>query len=127
MYHRKTEQLKETDKYDLIRNVWKQEENFAFPFCQEGSKRRKFAYPWLTTYKWLAYSNAIDGCFCLPCILFGVRSGHNATKQVRLVSEPRIYWTSACSRLCMHETSMLHHNAVLQMQAFQNNDAEPAT
>ena len=119
LYHGKTEQLKETDKYDLIRNVWKPEENFAFPFRHEGSKRRKFVYPWLTTYKWLAYSKVIDGCFCLPCMLFGVRSGHNATKQVRLVSEPLIYWTSACGRLRMHETSMLHHNAVLQMQAFE--------
>ena len=102
-----------------IRNSWEPEENSAVPFRQEGSKRRKFVYHWLTTYQWLAYSKAIDGCFYLPCMLFGLRSGHNTAKQVRLISEPLIYWTSASSRLRSHETSMLHHNAVVQMQDFE--------
>ena len=72
--HGKTELLKDIDKYDLLRTSWKPEENSAIPFCQEGSKRRKFVYHWLTTYQWLAHSKAIDGCFYLPCMLFGFRS-----------------------------------------------------
>ncbi len=117
-YHGKTEQLKDIDKYHLIRNVWKPEENFAFPYRQEGRKMRKCVYSWLKSYKWLTYSRVLDGCFCLPCMLFGMRSGHNATKPVRLVSEPLIYWTSASCRLLHHQESKLHLNSVLQMHDF---------
>ena len=52
-------------------------------------------------------------------VFSGVRSGHIATKQVKIVSEPLIYWTSAFSPLLDHEMSMLYHNTVLEMQYFE--------
>ena len=76
-------------------------------------------YSWFANYPWLVYSKVVDDCFCLPCMLFGLRSGHIAAKQIRLVSEPLIYWTSVATLSRDHDRSMLHHNAVLQMKDFE--------
>ena len=114
--------LNNSDKFDLIQHMWKPEKNFNFPTSTESKKQRKFQYGWLEEFSWLVYSQVLNGCFCLPCLLFGKRSGHNSSKGKKLLNDPITYWTSALSRFRDHAcTSTTHRNAVLDMLQFVNS------
>ena len=99
LHYQKSATLTDAERYDLLKNHWKPDKSFEFPCSQEGSSKRKFNFNLLTRFPWLAYSKFVDGCFCVPCLLFGMRSGHNSGKLSKLFTEPLTLWTSAASKL----------------------------
>ena len=71
LFYDKVNQMSDAEKFDLLHNVWKPQQDFKLPSKLEtGGKTRKFCYNWLLTYPWLVYSQYLNGCFCLPCLLF---------------------------------------------------------
>ena len=75
------------DKLKFIENEWKPGELFDFPVsveCSNSKRHFKFVWGWLKRFPWLAYSEFLDGAFCLPCVLFGVQCGRNSNKLDKL-------------------------------------------
>ena len=50
--------------------------------------KREFSYSWLEDYKWFQHFKALDGAFCLPCVVFGQQIGINSSKVEQLVTSP---------------------------------------
>ena len=88
---------------------------------KEATGKRKFNFNWLAKHPWLVYSKLMDGCYCFPCLLFGMRVGHNSGKLTKLFLEPLTLWTSAASKLSAHELGKcdLHKCSVLAIQEFR--------
>ena len=66
-YRTKVKTLSREGIVDLINNIYKPDDVFVFP----KRNGRSFRIQWLKMFPWLAYSPSADGCFCLPCVLFG--------------------------------------------------------
>ena len=120
LYLPKIESMTDQEKFDLIQNVWKPSKEFVFPETIEPmGRKRRFQYKHLQQYSWLVYSNYLDGCFCLPCALFGDRSTNNSCRLDRLFTELLVYWTSAASRLKQRaDKSDFHKNCIATMSEF---------
>ena len=84
------------EKFDLLCNVWKPGPDYCFPLNSLG---HRFQQKWLDQFSWLAYSDLLDGAFCLNCMLFGGESGHNASKLVYLYKSPFDKWSKAMEKL----------------------------
>ena len=103
LYFKKAKDLTASEKYNLMKNYWKPNQKFDFPYSQEGSSKRRFNPALLQRHPWLAYSQYVDGCFCVPCTLFSMRTGRNTGKINKLLSEPLTLWPSVSSKLRDHE------------------------
>ena len=57
---------------------------------------------------WLQYSKVLNGAFCLPCVVFGRQLGINSSKVEKLVTSPLKDWSSAVTRLKMHNKSSIN-------------------
>ena len=44
-----------------------------------GGCNHSFRYVWLEEYPWRAYSEQVDGAFCIPCAIFCADSSKRAT------------------------------------------------
>ena len=113
--------LNDAELYHFIIHAWRPEKTFVFPTTVElAGKCRKFCPAWLDAYPWLVYSKYLDGCFCLPCVLFANKTGHSHDKLNKLSKEPLTLWTSASTRLKDHQAkSKVHHDSVLIMKTFR--------
>ena len=110
--------LSDAEKYDVLCKVWKPESDHVF-LCNVETKRR-FRYEWLTSFPWLCYSAAVDGGFCINCVLFGGESSHNATKLQRLFISPLRPTTSFVKKLQDHaEKSPIHKTATIRALNFK--------
>ena len=77
-FHKLTS-LTDAQKYDIIFKHKKPAENFVFP---AETNKRPFVRNCLTEVSWVAYSQKLNGCFCVPCVLFyhEVPNGNAMTK-----------------------------------------------
>ena len=71
LYFESIEELSDVERYNLMTEVSKPPFHFNFPKTTEAGKPRRFNNSWLEQFDWLVYSQYLDGCFCLPCVLFG--------------------------------------------------------
>ena len=120
LHHNNVVSYTDEQLYDLIMNTWVPPKDFQFPGSTEFGKTRRFSRAWLETYPWLTYSQYYNGCFCLPCVLFGRKTGQPDYKLINLYREPFTAWTHASERLkAHHTTSRLHKDAVILMELFK--------
>ena len=99
LYVSNASSLSDQEKYSLIKNVWKPSRDFVFPDSIESQGRKKqFQRSYLTQYYWNVYSKYFDGCFGLPCVLFGNPSYRCASRLTRLFIEHLVHWTSTSAR-----------------------------
>ena len=57
--------------------------------------------------------------FCLPCVFFGKKYGHNSAKLRKLFTQPFTRWNGASKRWSDHQTSSdIHKQAVSSMHTF---------
>ena len=99
-------------KYDIILKHKKPAENFIFP---AEKNKRPFVRNWLTEFPWVAYSEKLNGCFRVPCVLFyhEVPNGNALTKN--LYSGPLTGFSkNAHKRLAHHQkkTGTTHQKTV---------------
>ncbi|XP_065069047.1 uncharacterized protein LOC135694297 isoform X2 [Rhopilema esculentum] len=128
-FYGQVESFTEAKKYDLCKNVWGPDANFVFPSHSIYGSKRKFSFSWLNDYPWLRYSKALDGAFCLPCVIFGRRIGVNSSKVDKLVKSPFTDWSCAVTRFKSHCKSDIHKTSLLTMQTFLNvkQESSPLT
>ena len=121
LHYEDIEKLSHNEIYDLMLHHWKPGKDFSFPRTTEASGEKHFLIKHLDAFSWLAYSQYLDGCFCIPCLLFGRKTGHRvAARLKKLFTEPYTYWASACSRFKDHEQrSAVHIVSVLIMENFR--------
>ena len=98
-------------KYSLITGR-APKKSFNFPakvykdnWKKSGEMRRFCLYEWFHNYKFLAYSKASDGLFCLACTLFAMAE-NQGYKAKLLILQPYRNWKDS--------RSDLSHHAVLQ-------------
>ena len=60
----------EAQKYDLLRHHFKPISLYVFPQVFDCGQNRAFQYNWLGIFPWMVYSKAVDGFFCIQCVLF---------------------------------------------------------
>ena len=85
---------------------------FEFPV---NSKKKRFKHHWLNDYKWLAYSESVDGAYCKMCVLFDSDGGG-----IQLVNCPYKNWNNALANFKRHEKSNIHKNATAKYLAFND-------
>ena len=120
LHYEDIEKLSDNEIYDLMLHHWKPGKDFSFPRTTEASGEKHFLIKHLDAFSWLAYSQYLDGCFCIPFLLFGRKTGHRvAARLKKLFTEPYTYWTSACSGFKDHEQrSAVHKDSVLIVENF---------
>ena len=104
--------LTDEEKYSLLTHASKPNPNSNFP---PNSSGRRFQYKWLSEFHWLAYSESLDGAFCINCVLFaGEESSHNTTKLDRLYKSPFTTRAIGPRKFREHsEKSPLHRTATV--------------
>ena len=98
-------------KNNLIENRVPRE-SFTFPRNKYKDKRSKDGYmsrsccrDWFFKFKFLTYSEATDGLFCIACVLFPDKS-HRRPK--KLITEPYQNWKDALNDLKNHAVCDYH-------------------
>ena len=70
-------QLSAEKKFHILTNRDTLPHNFQVPGPLEKlGCQRHFPAKWLQHYSWVEYSVMANGGFCVPCMLFGIRSDH---------------------------------------------------
>ena len=67
VYENFLHKLTNFQKYDIILKHKKPAKNFIFP---ADKNKRSFVRNCLTEFPWVAYSEKLNGCFCVTCALF---------------------------------------------------------
>ena len=83
-FHKLTS-LIDFQNYDIILKHKKPAEKFIFP---AEKNKRPFVRNWLTEFLWVAYSEKLYGCFCIPCVLFYHEVPNGNAMAKNLYSEP---------------------------------------
>ena len=104
--------LTDNDRAEWIDKCFCPPDGYIFP----ERSGRKCKSSWLETYKWLRFSPALNGCFCLACVLFGKSNANRG----QLVSSPLTNFHKAASALERHSTQQSHLLAVADMSHFQS-------
>lgn len=102
-YYKKSLNLTNIEKNDLIKNVSIVEPSFEFPI--NTNTKRHFQHDWLKKYPWLRYSISENGGYCLPCVLFAKHSPGKLQCVSNLVKNPVIASSSSKTLFKRHEES----------------------
>ena len=92
-----------------------------FPTHEDFGKQRRFSHVWLKNNSpWLVYSKALDGGFCLPCVLFGSQTAQRSGQDLgALVTRPLKTFNKATELLRKHGSQIKYHkDAMIFMQNF---------
>ena len=120
LLYQSTDSLTDDDKFELLTCHWKPPHGYRFPSEKMYGKNRSFSRDCLKLYSWLVYSPSLDGAFCLPCVLFGMKSGHNTGKLDKLYRSPLRNWVSAAQKLAEHNSkSQFHKQAIEFAEGFK--------
>ena len=114
--------LTDQEKYDVLCQVWKPDPSYVFP-ARSG---RRFQYQWFATFPWLAYSEMLDGAFCINCVLFG--NDCSQTALTHLFKSPLTSWSVAIKRLRDHHgKSPIHSEATARSVDFKSRVQKRST
>jgi hypothetical protein len=88
--------LSESQRLDLLTNVWVPPKNYAFPLLQKFEARKlRFCHKWLDEFSWIAYSELHQGAFCVPCVAFAKSGGKGSQPLGHLVKTKFDNWKKA--------------------------------
>lgn len=88
--------LNDSQRFDLLKNVWVPSKNYVFPLLQKFEARGlKFCYKWLEEFSWLAYSELHQGAFCISCVAFAKSGGKGSQPLGQLVKTKFDNWKKA--------------------------------
>lgn len=88
--------LSDSQKVDLLTNVWVPPKNYAFPLLQKFEARKlKFCHKWLDEFSWIAYSEMQQGAFCVSCVAFARSGGKGSQPLGYLVKTKFDNWKKA--------------------------------
>ena len=87
------------DRIEAIKNCWEPTNEYKFPL---NKTKKKFQHQWLSSYKWLAYSENAKGAFCKMCVLFG-----SAVGDLQLFNRPFCNYNNAHANFKRHDSTKL--------------------
>ena len=87
--------MSDSEKHDLLKNGYKPPKSYIFPEQKRYGRTRHFRLQWLSTYPWLVYFPALNGGFCLTCVLFA----KNKDKLGQLITSPMVNLARASTTL----------------------------
>ena len=121
-FHKLTS-LPDFQKYDIFLKHKKPAENVIFP---ADKNKRPFVRNWLTKFPWVAYSKKLNGCFCVPCVLFYHEVPNGNTMRKNVYSEPLTGFSKNAHKTLaddQNKTGTIHqkYNANLQ-EVYENNE-----
>ena len=126
----KTNNISDEQKAYFIKNRVP-DKSFQFPAKQYKDKRRPSGFmsrycclEWFDKFDFLGYSVAMDGLFCLPCVLFPVPS-HRGNRANVLITSPYQNWKDAKTDLTNHATLQYHLDSKEKMDAFVQTMQKP--
>ena len=114
-------ELTDVNKYDLIKNRFKPGTVFKFPVTNITNHNRSFQAHWLDTFNWLAYSPALDGAYCVPCVLFANLKENKGN----LVLQPLTNWKKMPTKAEKHSSTKYNLDAVECAEAFCKTQEDP--
>ena len=116
-FYSERSQLSAEQKFHILTNRDTLPHNFQVPGRLEKlGCQRHFPAKWLQHYSWLEYSVMANGGFCVPCMLFGIRSDH-ADLGV-LLSRPLTNFKKATNELNAHDKKASYLDAVTSVDLF---------
>ena len=118
-FHKLTS-LTDVQKYDIILKHKKPAENFVFP---AEKNKRPFVRNWLTEFPWVAYSEKLNGCFCVSCVLFYHEVPNGNAMTTNLYSESLAGFSkNVHKRLADHQnkSGIIHQKTVPIYDNFMN-------
>ena len=83
--------LTRLQKERILNADYKIHSEFNCPKTTIGKQNRSFQKNWITDYPGLAYSEGLDGCFCVYCLVFT----EDRTSSKQLVTQPYRNWKKA--------------------------------
>ncbi len=92
------QKLSHGEKYALLKHNKDPPDWFSFPATYEGGHNRTFKRSWLREYPWMVYSIALDGAFCIACVLFCTNRGGKG----QFVNCPFTEWHKKCEKCKEH-------------------------
>ena len=111
--------VKETDKYTFISNIWKPDDSFVFPRSQHKGQNFSCKHGWLQQYEWLEYSLKADKVFCRYCVFYP--NGQRGDLAIKGLN----FWKSATSKFSVHNESKSHLNAKKDFAKFLKTTKYP--
>ena len=111
LHYEDAKTLDDAEKFRLFSNIWKPPHDFKFP---PNASARKFQGQWLKEFPWLAYSQHLDGAFCINCVFFASpESSLNAYKMQQLYNSPFKTWNKAFKKFRDHATKSPMHQSFI--------------
>ena len=100
--------LTAAQKYSLLTKHKMPHKNQIFPTKYIGGCNRSFRYVWLEEHPWMAYSEQVDGVFCIPCAIFCADSskGYFVSKQFSI-------WNKKSEKTKEHTHSLYHQKKLI--------------
>jgi hypothetical protein len=102
--------LSAAERYNLLVNHTKPSSDYVFPITCYKKFNREFKLHYLEDYPWLAYSQCLDGAFCLPCAV--MCSSEIRSKLGKFVNAPFINWNKIHEAAKKHQQNSYHHEAI---------------
>ena len=93
---------------------------------KSGQIQRHCLHDWFDKFTFLAYSESLDGLFCLCCVLFPVRA-HQGTRAKNLIEAPYQNWKKALEDFKTHSCLEYHKDSMARMQAFLSTSENTAS
>ena len=123
----------EAQKYDLIKRR-KPSEHIALPSKTYTDRRRstgktvrQCSRAWFDQFPFTAYSEAAQGIFCPPCILFPVSPENPGARRVQiLISKPLTNWKDEKEDLLAHAAPHYHLRSAAKLDEFVRLFESPA-
>lgn len=92
-----------------------------------GKKARTFNGQWYRTYPWLEYSVINDAAYCFPCRMFDERCYRTDSPFTHVGLKDWKHATGKKGRLCEHERSATHMEAVVSWEQYKLNHQRGTT
>lgn len=110
--------LEDDQKYRLIKNVWVPDSDYKFP--ASGKRNLRFQINWINKFNWLAYSELLNGTFCIYCGFFCNNSVGKglSIKTGQLVTEPFTNYKKALESYRNHRELSYHKKSVIDLDNF---------
>ena len=111
-YRSKAPFISDTEKKELIKNVFVPDDNFSSP-----ETNRSFKFEWFKWFCWLCYSPSEDAVYCSSCTLFDHKFSEEASKVKNFYSQPFRHWPAAVSACKIHAERKKKKKKVLMIHA----------
>ena len=119
--------LSVSDKNDIL-CCWTPPSSYSFPLLQFGQQRRCFQRQWLDDFKWLAYSDGLEGAFCKWCVGFASQTvTRSAQPPGALVTAPHSNHKKAKEYYVKHQNCEYHKLASTLFLNFVRTQRKPET